>query len=172
MTAYEKIFLMNTLIGNNGVSLNSEEFWPAMRNQTGLVVEETQEALDEAIDENLPNLLKEVADVMVTAIGLYQRLQVCGVDISEALELVCDNNLEKFHRTAEHANETLQHYTEQGVECLIRLTTLEDGSEYYAVLRKSDGKMQKPHDFVKVDLTEIAEMSQKLADAVEEEESE
>jgi len=169
MTAYEKIFLMNTLIGNSRISLDSEEFWPAMRNQAGLVVEETQEAFDETIDENLPNLIKEVADVMVTAIGLFQRLQLCGVDVSEALEIVCDNNLEKFHRTAEHANETLKSHQDAGTECLVRLTTLEDGSEYYAVLRKSDGKMLKPHDFVKVSMQEIADMSQKLSDAAKEE---
>jgi len=164
MTAYEKIFLLNTLIGNKGVRPLSPEFWSEVRNQTELVVEEAGETLDACIEEDMTELIDGVADIMVVAIGLFQKLQLCGIDIDEALQLVCDNNLEKFHSTAEHANETLESFREKGVETFVRLSTMEDGTEYYAVIRKSDGKMLKPHDFVGVDLSEVVSMAAKMSE--------
>jgi hypothetical protein len=41
---------------------------------------------------------------------------------------------------------------------------MEDGVEYYAVIRKADGKMLKPHDFVGVDLSEIVGMVTKVSE--------
>jgi hypothetical protein len=164
MTAYEKIFLLNTLIGNKGVKPLSEDFWTQVRNQTELVVEEAAETLDACIEEDTKELIDGVADVMVVAIGLFQKLQLCGVDIDMALDLVCNNNLEKFHKTAEHANETVDYYRAKEVETFVRLSTMEDGVEYYAVIRKGDGKMLKPHDFVGVDLSEIVEMVTKVSE--------
>lgn len=166
MTSYEKIFLFNALMGHKGISPDTPEFWSQIRNQTDRVVEEASEASDEAVIEDIGNLMKEVADVMVTSIGLFQKLQLCGVDISEVLDRVCDNNLTKFHQDADHANETVRFYQEKGIETFVRLTTMEDGVEFYGVLRKSDEKLLKPHDFVGVDISDIIEMTEKLAEAV------
>jgi|SRR5690554_7694700 len=156
-TPYSKIHLLNVLIGHEVPKPDTEEFWNYVRNQTELVLEESQEAHDEAIDQNLEKYISEVADIMVTAIGLYQKLQLAGVPIDKVLDRVCDKNLEKFHKTAEEANETVQFYTEKSVETFVRLTVLEDGSEYYAVIRKSDGKMLKPKGFEKATFGDIME---------------
>lgn len=171
MTAYEKIFLFNTLIGHEGIQPDSEEFWTQIRNQTERVVEEVNETLDATIDQDMLELIDGVADIMVVAIGLYQKLQLCGVDVAEALERVCDNNLTKFHETEDHANETVKFYQDLDIETFVRLVTMEDGVEYFGVIRKSDGKLLKPHDFVGVDLTDIAEMAKKIGEAVAENES-
>ena len=40
MTPYEKIFLMNSIIGNVEPVVDTEEFWTQVRNQTERVVEE------------------------------------------------------------------------------------------------------------------------------------
>ncbi|QDP60412.1 MAG: hypothetical protein GOVbin1096_40 [Prokaryotic dsDNA virus sp.] len=157
MSAYDKIYLMNTLIGHQPVEPNTKEFWEQIRSQTELVLEETKETLDAAIDEDPQELLDGVADIMVTAIGLYQKLILSGYQTPEALERVCDNNLTKFHRDPEHANETLEYYKEQGIETFVRLVTMQDGTEYYGVINKESGKLLKPHDFVGVVLSDLVE---------------
>jgi phosphoribosyl-ATP pyrophosphohydrolase len=150
MTAYEKIFLMNTLIGNEVVEKGSPEFWTQMRNQVALVVEESEEAFEEAIDEDINKLLKEVSDIMVTALGLYQKLQNCGYPIEEALDKVCDNNLTKFHRNVDEANLSVKHHHEQGLTTFVRMIQMDNGNEYFGIIRKSDGKLLKPYDYVKI----------------------
>lgn len=151
MTPYEKIYLLQLLIGHEVHHPTSDEFFDAVSYQAGLVLEEAQEALDEAIDRDLEKLTKEVADVMVTSIGLLQKLQRSGVPVDEVLDRICSANLDKFHRDADHANETVKFYQDQGIETFVRLVTLEDGSEYYGVIRKEDNKLMKPHDFVGAD---------------------
>lgn len=157
MTAYEKVYLMNTLIGSKPTEPNSPEFWQQIRNQVELVVEEVQETLDEAIDENLEALVGEVSDIMVTSLGLFQKLQMAGIPIEKILDRVCDKNLEKFHKTKESAYETMEFYREQDVETFVRMTVMEDGSEYYAIIRKSDGKMLKPKGFQKATFEDLVE---------------
>jgi len=172
MTVYEKIFLFNNLIGNKGVRPLSEDFWEQVGNQSDRIVEEAAETYNAVADKDLTELVDGVADVMVVAIGLYQKLQLCGVDVSDALERVCDNNLTKFHDTPEYANETVKFYEEEGVAAFVRLTTMEDGDEFYSVIRESDKKLLKPHDFVGVDLSDIIEMTQQLSEVVEDEPTE
>lgn len=156
MTPYEKIHLMNTLIGHKGVNPESSEFWKQIRNQTERVVEEVEETLDAAIDEDALELLDGISDIMVTAIGLYQKLQQCGYPVDEAFNRVCDNNLTKFHKDPNEANKTVEFYKNQGVETFVRLIRLESGEEFYSVIRKSDGKLLKPYNFEPVDLLDLA----------------
>lgn len=168
VTPYEKIFLMNNLMGHQGRVPESEQFWTEVRNQSERVVEEINETHDAIIDEDLQELIDGVADSVVTLIGLYQKLQLCGVDIDAAFDRICDNNLTKFHRDPEEANLTAKYYQDQGVEVLVVHTALDDGSQFYSVVRKSDRKLLKPYNYEKVDLTDIVENSKKLAKAIEE----
>lgn len=155
MTQFEKIYLFNSLIGQNPAQAGTEEFFNQVSNQTSLILEEVNETLDAAINRDLVEVIDGVSDIMVTAIGLYQKLQLSGVDIGEALHQVCDNNLKKFHRDPEEANKTVKFYQDQGVETFVRFHKMEDGSEYFAVIRKEDGKLMKPYDFEPVDLSNI-----------------
>lgn len=147
MTAYESIYLFNSLIGNEEYHPDSDEFFNSVADQINLVGEEVVEALDEAIDQDLEKLTKEVADVMVTSIGLMQKLQRSGVPVDEVLDRICKANLAKFHRDPDEANKTVQHYSNKGVETFVRAVTLTDGSEYYAVMREGDNKLLKPYNF-------------------------
>jgi hypothetical protein len=148
---------MNTLIGSEAIEKGSPEFWTQMRNQATLVVEESVEAFDETIEEDIGKLLKEVSDVMVTAIGLYQKLQDCGYPIEEALDKVCDNNLTKFHRNVDEANLSVKHHLAQGIETFVRMIQMDNGDEYFGIIRKSDGKLLKPYDYVKINTQDLLE---------------
>lgn len=148
MTAYESIYLLNSLIGNPEYHPDTDEFFNSVANQIGLVREELDEALDEAVDQDLEKLTKEVADVMVTSIGLLQKLQRSGVPIDEVLDRICEANLMKFHRDPDEANKTVEYYSGKGVETFVRAITMTDGTEYFAVIRKTDDKMLKPYNFV------------------------
>lgn len=162
MTNFEKIYLFNTLCGRQAPLPNSPQFYVHVSNQASRVLEEVQETIDDSLDENLLGVIDGVADVMVTALGLYQQLQRCGVDVEEALSRVCDNNLTKFHRDPEEAQKTLEFYQKQNIETFVRMIKLEDGEEYYGVLRKSDQKLLKPYDFKSVDLFDIAQEARKI----------
>lgn len=162
-TAYEKIYKMNSLIGHRGGQPNTSEFWSQIRNQTERVVEEVNETLDAAIDEDTVGMLDGMSDILVTAIGLYQKLAQFGYPVEEALERVCDNNLTKFHETAEEANETVQFYRDFIVETFVRMVTLNNGEVYYSVIRKSDGKLLKPKYYQSVDLSDLANQVEKIA---------
>lgn len=148
MTAYESIYLLNSLIGNPEYHPSTDEFFNSVANQIGIVQEEVSEALDEAVDQDLEKLTKEVADVMVTSIGLLQKLQRSGVPIDEVLDRICEANLRKFHRDPDEANKTVEFYNEKGIETFVRVVTLTNGEEYYAVIRVTDNKMLKPYNFV------------------------
>ena len=155
MSAYEKIFLMNTLIGHKPIKPNTEEFWTQIRNQCERVTEEVDELFNAILDEDTEQVLDGISDAMVTVIGLYQKLAQCGYPVEEGLDRVCDNNLTKFHTDAEAANKTVQFYKDAGVETFVRFIKLDNGSEYYGVIRKADNKLMKPVDFQPVVLKDL-----------------
>lgn len=164
MTPYEKIYTMNTIMGYQPSKPNTDEFWTKIRNQAELVVEETSEALDAIIEQDPAQVLGEVSDIMVTALGLYQKLIASGYPIEEALHRVCDKNLEKFHSTDAEANETVKFYQDQGIETFVRLIVMEDGSEYYSVIQKGSNKMLKPKGLQKVTFDDLVEKIENIHD--------
>lgn len=122
--------------------------------QLNLIDEELSEACEAWDNMDDKEILKESIDIIVTSLGLIQLLDRAGVDVGSALEAVALNNLAKFYESVDKANETCEYYSTEGEEAEVKEVYEDDDGVVYAVIRKSDGKLLKPQNHPKVDLSE------------------
>ncbi len=118
--------------------------------QYNLIAEETKEIKDKGIDKNnVKETLDGVIDVMVTALGLLQKLEYLGVDANKAMKDTAENNLTKYPAKELTAIQTAQKYEEDGIP-----VTVEYNSDYELfVIKNWNDKVMKPIDFESNDLS-------------------
>ncbi len=118
--------------------------------QYNLIAEETKEIKDKGIDQNnIKETLDGVIDVMVTALGLLQKLEYLGVDGNKAMRDTAENNLTKYPASELIAIQTAQGYEEDGIPVQV-----EFNSEYELfVIKNWNDKVMKPIDFESNDLS-------------------
>ncbi len=119
-----------------------------LREQFKLIVEELKETCDGLATNNPEEVLDGTVDVMVTAIGLLQKLQNLGMDVNKALYKTAVNNLSKFPTTEAVAIETAEMYERQGVDVVVEFKSDFD----VFVIKDTNDKVRKPSDFVSNDL--------------------
>lgn len=116
--------------------------------QFKLIVEELKETCDGLATNNPEEVLDGTVDVMVTAIGLLQKLENLGMNVNKALLKTADNNLSKFPESEMIAIETAEMYERQGIDVKV-----EYKSEYDVyVIKDANDKVRKPSNFVSNDL--------------------
>lgn len=118
--------------------------------QYNLILEETKEIKEKGIDKNnAKEVLDGVVDVMVTALGLLQKLEVLGMDTNKAMRDTAYNNLTKYPSKELVAIQTAQMYEEDGVQ-----VNVEYNSEYELfVIKNLKDKVMKPIGFESNDLS-------------------
>lgn len=118
--------------------------------QYELILEETKEIKEKGIDENNAiEVLDGCMDVMVTALGLMQKLEFLGVDVNKAMRDTAINNLAKFPFDKQEVIDTSTHYMSQGVA-----VTAEYNTEYEVfVIKNKQDKVMKPISFESNDLS-------------------
>lgn len=118
--------------------------------QYKLIAEETKEIKEKGIDQNnVKETLDGVIDVMVTALGLLQKLEYLGVDGNKAMRDTALNNLTKYPAKELIAIQTAQKYEEDGIPVQV-----EFNSEYELfVIKNWNDKVMKPIDFESNDLS-------------------
>ena len=108
-----------------------------------------QEELDETkggVDlENDEEILDGAVDVLVVTLGLVQKLERLGFDVSGAMEAVAQNNLSKYPSNEEDAVKSL----EPGWSCT------QDQMTSLWVIKDHVGKIRKPWNFKSVDLKQF-----------------
>ena len=121
-----------------------------IQRQYELILEETLEIKERGIDQNnVKEVLDGCLDVMVTALGLMQKLEILGIDISTAMRDTANNNLSKFPFTSEVAVETSRHYGKQG-----SFVTVEYNKKHQVfVVKNKEDKVMKPLGFESNDLS-------------------
>ena len=110
-------------------------------------VKETQEGLD---NNDLVELADGAIDVLVTTLGLIQKLENLGTDMNKAAKIIADNNLSKFTKDWQVVESTIQHYKEKGE---LVYPTFYNEENLYAIKRIIDNKVMKPVGFVSADLS-------------------
>jgi hypothetical protein len=138
-------YAFNEIAGkHNKTTLKDIEF------QYKLILEETKEIKDKGIDKNnVKEVLDGVVDVMVTALGLLQKLEYLGVDVNKAMRDTAYNNLTKYPSKEYTAIKTAQMYEEDGV-----MVDVQYNSEYELfVIKNWNDKVMKPIDFESNDLS-------------------
>ena len=120
--------------------------------QISLIKEELDETLDAYINEDNKEVLDGCLDILVTAIGLYQMLNVRGMAVGVAFDKVCRNNDSKLIPAKDFhlVQETRNMYAEQGIETVSDY----DSAFNYFVVKNMSGKVLKPKGFVPVDLSD------------------
>lgn len=122
-----------------------------VQNQVALIEEEVIETIEAIFSNDAAETLKEIVDVMVTVLGLLQKLENKGYDVTTAMKRVAENNLSKFVATQEAAESTQQYYTDKQVPTYIA----KHKSGLYAIKRIADDKLMKPVGYESVDLSDL-----------------
>ncbi|MDC0357493.1 hypothetical protein OAO01_01660 [Oligoflexia bacterium] len=105
-------------------------------------------------------MLDGLADVAYT---MYWNANAFGLQLEEAYELVCDNNLDKFvqldnWQTGECALQPSEWGCNQDVtwpDEVVKVETVKVNGSYFAVGKDGRGKVRKPSSFTPVDLSEL-----------------
>ena len=152
---YESVIKFNIMAKSIAplYSCRSEEFYTRLKQQLALVQEELNEALQSIENKDNPELIKELVDIGVVWMGAMGVMRSAGFQIQDAMEKVCENNLNKILDSKEEAEESIKALAEKGVEAYIE-EVFYFGDTYYALRRKSDGKILKPYFFKKLDVSE------------------
>ena len=118
--------------------------------QYKLILEETKEIKEKGIDKNnAKEVLDGVIDVMVTALGLMQKLEYLGMDVNKAMRDTAYNNLSKFPAKELVAIQTAQYYEQEGIP-----VNVEYNSNYdLFVIKNWNDKVMKPLGFESNDLS-------------------
>ena len=129
---------------HNKTTLKDIEF------QYKLILEETKEIKEKGIDKNdVKEVLDGCIDVLVTALGLLQKLEYLGVDTNKAMRDTAYNNLTKYPAKEYTAISTAQMYEEEGIPVQVDFN-----SEYELfVIKNCNDKVMKPIDFESNDLS-------------------
>ena len=138
-------YAFNDIAGKDSqCSLKDIEF------QYNLILEETKEIKEKGIDHNnAKEVVDGVVDVLVTALGLVQKLEHLGVDMNKAMRDTAYNNLTKYPSDERTAIETAQKYEQEGTQ-----VTVEYNSDYELfVIKNTKDKIMKPVGFESNDLS-------------------
>jgi hypothetical protein len=116
--------------------------------QSLLINEEVNEILCGVTDNNPEEVLDGCIDVLVVTLGLMQKLEQLGVDVSKAMQKTAMNNFSKFPSDFMIAQESVVELKRKGVECRAEYNA---DYELY-VIKDANDKVRKPLDFVSNDL--------------------
>jgi uncharacterized protein YkuJ len=117
--------------------------------QFKLVVEELKE-LSDGLNENNPvEVLDGVVDVLVTSLGLLQKLEALGFNAQRALFDTAENNLSKYPTDEAVAIETAKNFESEGITVNVTYNIAYD----MFVIKDLQDKVRKPINFKSNDLS-------------------
>ena len=136
-------YLFNELAGKD-----KQRSYRDIVNQCKLIDEEAQETCDAVVAGDAEAVLDGAIDVLVVTLGLMQKLEELGVDVSKAMQKTAMNNFSKFPSDFVIAQESVADLKRKGIDCRAEY------NEYYEVyvIKDSNDKVRKPLDFVSNDL--------------------
>jgi NTP pyrophosphatase (non-canonical NTP hydrolase) len=121
-----------------------------IENQIKLIEEEVKELRDAFTENDAVEVVDAVADILFVVIGLQQKLELLGCDMSLAYSIVAANNESKFPDNPQEAELTLDHYKEKGIECKV-----EFNNKYGRfIIKDENNKVRKPIYFKPCNLTD------------------
>lgn len=151
---YNLVVSWNKRAGVKDHEYGTLDYWKALELQTNLLVEEATEAQSAALYGDKIELVDGVADVFVILAKLIDMLEKGGFDVAGAIEEVMSNNYLKIFNSYYEAVQAKEQLEEQTDEEYWIETAVENGLPFYTV-RKMTGKIAKPVNFPKVDLSKF-----------------
>lgn len=145
MTNYELICEMQEDFGKKPIKAPCDD----LNLQLSLIQEEWEELQIAIQEECLPEIRKELCDLLVVVYGLGYLL---GFDVDKDFKAVYENNMSKLHKDYDGALRTVRHYDVHNITTYIEPIW---DFKYFVVKRASDGKVMKPKDFKKLDMKNV-----------------
>lgn len=152
---YNEVDAFNYLKGwNENADYSPATMLQLIEGQLLRIQEELKETFKAHSEKDDVEILDGAIDILVTAVGLVQLLARTETDVFGAMREVARNNLMKFTEVLSEAEETRDHYEwVEGEDCEVHTVYTDDKGSIYAVLRKSDGKLMKPINHPRVELS-------------------
>lgn len=151
---YNEVDAFNYLKGwNENADYSPATMSQLIEGQLLRIQEELKETFKAHSEKDDVEILDGAVDILVTAVGLIQLLSRTETDVLGAMQEVARNNLMKFTEVLSKAEETRDYYKSKGEDCEIHTVYKDDKGTIYAVLRKSDGKLMKPINHPRVELS-------------------
>jgi hypothetical protein len=151
---YKAINDWNTKAGVKDCVYDTQEWWQAVALQAKLLVEEASETV-EASDYGDPvELIDGVVDTFVVMSKFMDILDKAGFDVSGAMQAIIDNNEKKVFDSYYQAVEEKEKLEERDDTEYTIETSILNGLPFYSV-KRFDGKVAKPVNHPKVDLSEF-----------------
>ena len=122
--------------------------------QFSLIVEELKETSDGLNTNNPVEVLDGVVDVLVTGLGLLQKLEALGFNTQKALYKTAANNLSKYPNSEHIAILTAQKFEADNVNVTVTYNSAYD----LFVIKDDEDKVRKPVNFVSNDLDDCVPM--------------
>jgi hypothetical protein len=113
-----------------------------------LIEEELRETRTGLAKNDLEEVLDGTIDVLVTTLGMLQKLKNLGFDVSKAMLTTAENNHSKYPITEALAIETAEMYDKQDIDVKVSYNSQYD----VFVIKDSNDKIRKPSNFVSNDL--------------------
>lgn len=149
----KKVSVFNHAVGNPP-SEDNNELLQQIVNQCTFLIEEVLEMKEAAKAGDWTSVLDAHADIRFVRDYLDDLCLAAGLKINKAFDLVCENNSEKFSSSKELVEkwQTEKAASDPELETYIAETEYE-GTTYYTLRRKDNGKVVKHNNFEAVDLT-------------------
>lgn len=118
----------------------------SIEQQLKIILSEVEELVTAFKSETPVDVAAEAVDVVVTVIGLLQKLNNAGIDVPEIAERIGSKNLDKFPDVSQVTlvNDTIKDYADKGVTVAPSINL----GKY--VIRDSNGKVRKVLGFTPV----------------------
>lgn len=155
----EKVALLNNIAGKGATTS-----WPDIHRQLQLIQSEVAEAAESISQQDFEGLRDDIADILVTTLGLAHRI---GVDAEDDFNAVMEALFTRFDKTPADAAMTSWKYNAIGVETCVHTHEVGE-TTYYVTLSAFDqtdatgesypaGKFLKSHNYRKEILPAIPE---------------
>ena len=147
-----QLLVGQSLVFNNISGADLETDTKSIIRQADFVQDEAKELQDACLlfaetGEKEGEIIKEALDVIVTAVGVLQKMQARGYDIEAAAFEVGQNNLTKFPKDDTIVKQTLKDYGAKSITCFASYIPQYD----CWTIRDDKGKVRKPSGYVSVD---------------------
>lgn len=141
-----------SLLFNEISGADTEISHKALQTQAKFVSDEADELRDACqlfndTGQREGEIIKEALDVIVTAVGVLQKMQNRGYDIDAAAKEVGLNNLSKYPKDDTIVKQSLNLYGDKQVICFASYIPQYD----CWTIRDAEGKVRKPYGYVSVD---------------------
>ena len=122
--------------------------------QFALITEELKETAEGLNTNNPVEVLDGVVDVLVTSLGLLQKLEALGFNTQKALYKTAVNNLSKYPNSEQIAMLTAQKFEADNVNVTVTYNSNYD----LFVIKDDQDKVRKPVNFVSNNLDDCVPM--------------